>query len=394
MHGYRADRAFDGERPLPGGALVLLDGATIRGVQPAAAPAPDGCTVTDLPGATLLPGLVDTHVHLCGDGGPRALDQLPDLAAGRLGEIVTDALARQLRAGVTTVRDLGDRDWVVVDRPRRAADAPTVVASGPPLTSPRGHCWAMGGEVTGVPGLRRAVRERADRGADVVKVMVSGGLLTPCTDVTACQFSPEEVRAVVEEAHRVGLPVAAHAHALPAVEAALAAGVDGVEHCSCLTGSGARVPDDLPARLAAAGTAVCPTLGRLPGVEPPAHVQARMAASGTSYEDHLLTAAALHRGGVALLAGTDAGVGPPKPHGLVALAVAELVAACGVPAAEALAGATGRAADAIGLGHRTGRLRAGRDADLLAVDGDPLTDPACLQRPRLVVLRGREVLRG
>ena len=205
MRGYRAPRAFDGERFLPGGALVLVEGRSIVGVEPATAPAPDGCAVTDVPDGTLLPGLIDTHVHLCADGGPRALDQVPELDPAQLDAVITAAEQATLRAGVTTVRDLGDHHWTVLERAGRDGMRPTVVAAGPPLTSPGGHCWSMGGETSGVEALRRAVRERAERGAGVVKVMASGGVLTPGTDLTACQFALEELQALVDEAHRLGL---------------------------------------------------------------------------------------------------------------------------------------------------------------------------------------------
>ena len=391
MRGYRAPRAFDGERLLPDGALVLVEGRTIVGVEPATAPAPDGCAVTDVPDGTLLPGLIDTHVHLCGDAGPRALDQVPELDAAELDAVVTAAERATLRAGVTAVRDLGDHSWTVLERAGRDGERPTVVAAGPPITSPGGHCWSMGGETSGVEALRRAVSERAERGAGVVKVMASGGVLTPGTDLTACQFTLEELRALVDEAHRLGLPVTAHAHGLAAVERSVAAGVDGIEHCSCLTGSGIHLPPELGAALAAADVAVCPTVGFLPGVDPPPHVQARMAAVGATVEDHLPHVAALHRAGVTLLAGTDAGIGPTKPHGSVAHAVADLAGPCGVPLEEALTAATARAARACGLGDRTGRLTAGYDADLLVTDGDVTRDVTALQRPRVVLSRGREV---
>ena len=116
MRAYRADRAFDGTRALPGGVLVLVDEGRIAGVEPASAAAPDGCEVVQFPGATLLPGLIDTHVHLCGDSGLRALDQVPELSADELERVIATAEQQHLRAGVTAVRDLGDHRWAVLDR--------------------------------------------------------------------------------------------------------------------------------------------------------------------------------------------------------------------------------------------------------------------------------------
>src|SRR4030088_1396222 len=181
--GYRGDIAFDGEKAIRGGALVLVEDGVIIGVEPGFAPAPDGCEVTYVPGTTVLPGLIDTHSHLCGNSGPDALGRLPGLSPDELDEAVEAALAIQLASGVTAVRDLGDQQWAVADRHRNRPGGPTVLASGPPLTSAGGHCAAMGGAATGAGELRRAVRERADRGADLVKIMTSGGVMTPATDV-------------------------------------------------------------------------------------------------------------------------------------------------------------------------------------------------------------------
>jgi imidazolonepropionase-like amidohydrolase len=390
MEAYRADVAFDGERVMAGGALVLVRDGMIIGVEPASAAVPDGCPVTYLPGTTLLPGLIDAHSHLCGNDGPDALDRLPGLSAYEIDQTVEAALAAQLAAGVTAVRDLGDHRWAVVDRHRDRPAGPTVVAAGPPITSPGGHCAAMGGEAAGIEGLRAAVRERAERGADLVKIMTSGGVMTRGTDIRACQFSLEELRAVVDEAHRLGLPVTAHAHALTAVEQCVAAEVDGIEHCSFLTEQGMRTPPELAAAIAAAGIAVCPTLGHdmnaLASLPPALLALAERV--GVSLEQRLAQVGELHAAGVSFVSGVDSGINPVKRHGLLPSAVVELVAA-GVAPVTALASATGTAAQVCGVADRTGRLRAGLHADLLLVGGDPTTDITALRDTRVVVSRGR-----
>jgi imidazolonepropionase-like amidohydrolase len=392
----RAEWAFDGEQALPGGALVLIDGGRIVAVEPGSAPLPDGWPVAELPAATLLPGLVDAHVHLCGDGQDGALERLPGFGDAELDRVIAQALREQLAAGVTTVRDLGDRRWAVLGwRERLAAGTvgfpcPAIVASGPPITSPGGHCWHMGGEASGPVQLRQAVRERAERHADVVKVMASGGGTTPGTDMMTGQFTLEELRVVVEEAHALGLPVTAHAHGLPAVEQAVAAGADGIEHGTCLTPTGIQQPERLLAGLAARQTAVCLTPGWAPGMGPPPAVAALMARAGITPQAFRAAYGRLHRAGVRLLVGSDGGIGRAKPHGVLPEAVMTLAGA-GVPAAAALAAATSVAAQACGLGDRKGRLRVGYDADLLLVDGDALADVGALRHVRGVVLGGARV---
>jgi imidazolonepropionase-like amidohydrolase len=390
VHGYRAPRAFDGERALPDGALVLVGDGRIVAVDPASTPAPADCPVTELPGATLLPGLVDAHVHLCGDGGPHALDHFPELSDTELDAIVGRSMAEQLAGGVTAVRDLGDARWAVVDRHRDRDDGPTVVASGPPITSPEGHCAGMGGEAAGEQALRRAVRERAEHGADVVKIMTSGGLMTTSTDFLVDQFTLDELRVVVDEAHRLGLPVTAHAHGVPAVEKCLAAAVDGIEHGTCVTPDGIRMPPGLADAIAAAGIPVCPTFGRQNGIAPPPHVLEQLARAHMAWEDRYPQIAELHRAGVVLAGGIDAGINPAKPHGIAVESLVEL-GISGLSATEALAAGTSVAARVCGLGRRTGRLAPGLDADLLAVAGDPLADLTALRDVVLVVSRGREV---
>ncbi|WFF03766.1 amidohydrolase family protein [Micromonospora sp. WMMD964] len=391
-HAVRAERMFDGERLVDGGVLVLLDGGRIAEVRRGRAEAPEGWPVREEPHGTLLPGLVDAHVHLCFDAGPDALGRLADRAGTDLDAVVEASLRAHLTAGITTVRDLGDRrDAVLRWRARRVRDdLPTVVASGAPVTSIGGHCWSLGGEASGVDGVREAVRLRASAGADLVKIMASGGVFTPGTDTTRPQFTDLESAAAVNQAHDLGLPVTAHAHALSAVEQALRVGVDGIEHCTCVTAAGARVPDDLADRLAASGIAVCATLGTDPAVVTPPEVVAMAARAGLSAAALATGASTLHRAGVRLVAGSDAGLGPAKPHGILPETLVEYVA-CGIPATTALAAATSVGAEVCGLGRRKGRVRPGFEADLLVVDGDPTRDITVLRRPLAVYRAGDPV---
>ncbi|MGA5311138.1 amidohydrolase family protein [Micromonospora taraxaci] len=388
-HAVRAERVFDGERLVDGGVLVLLDGGRIADVRRGRAEAPEGWPVREAPDGTLLPGLVDAHVHLCADAGPDALGRLADRAETDLDAVVEASLRAHLTAGITTVRDLGDRrDAVLRWRDRGVRDdLPSVVAAGAPVTSIGGHCWALGGEASGVDGVREAVRLRAAAGADLVKIMASGGVFTPGTDTTRPQFTDQELAAALNQAHDVGLPVTAHAHALSAVEQALRVGVDGIEHCTCVTTTGARVPEELADRLAASGIAVCATLGTDPAVITPPEVVEMAARAGLSEAALRADTATLHRAGVRLVAGSDAGLGPAKPHGILPETLIEYVA-CGIPATAALTAATSVGAEVCGLGGRKGRVRPGFEADLLIVDGDPTSDITVLRRPLAVYRAG------
>jgi imidazolonepropionase-like amidohydrolase len=376
----RVARIFDGERLHREGGVVVTAGGRITGVR--LGDHPDGEELID---GTLLPGLIDCHVHLCADAGPAALDRLPTATAEQLSATIEASLRTHLRAGVTTVRDLGDIRGAVLSRRARL---PNVIASGAPLTTPDGHCWFLGGEVRGTAAVRDAVRRRAAEGAGVLKVMASGGVLTPGTDTAGVQFTDEELAAAVDEAHALGLPVTAHAHAHAAVWQALRAGVDGIEHCTCVTSSGARVDDELAAALAASRVAVCPTLGSDPAVTVPPEVLALAERAGLTQAILQDGVARLSRAGVRIVAGSDAGIGPAKPHGILPRTLAEYVDS-GLEPAAALATATVRAAEVCGVAERKGRIRPGLDADLLIVDGDPLADITALGRPTAVYLAGK-----
>src|SRR5688572_701210 len=213
----RATALFDGlSTSLLADPLVIVDGATIRAVDRVTEPPPDA-DVIDLEGATLLPGLVDTHVHLAFDASGDPVAGL----AGRDDEATVAAMVAAgrtaLLGGVTTLRDLGDRAYLSL-RLRGQDDLPTILAAGPPVTTPAGHCHFLGGGVEcEVGAVRAAVREHAERGVDVIKVMASGGTMTPGTLQERAQFTPDALGAIVDEAHRLGLPVTAHAHGTDAI---------------------------------------------------------------------------------------------------------------------------------------------------------------------------------
>jgi len=381
----RAGWLFDGiGSTLTPDPMVILDGGAIVAVDHGGS-APEGADVVDLAGATLLPGLVDTHVHLAFDASADPVGNL----ARQEDDVVLVAMAEAGRAalsgGVTTVRDLGDRGYLSLGL-RGEAGLPTIVAAGPPITTRGGHCHFLGG-VTGPDeqSIRAAVREHVERGCDVIKIMASGGALTPGTRPELAQFGPAGLRAAVDQAHRHGLPVTAHAHGTPAIIDALAAGVDGMEHVSFWTAEGVDHRPELIRAIADRRVVVGATLGivPVPGAVPPPAIASRT-------PDLIANMRRLYQAGAPIVAGTDAGIAPVKPHDVLRHAVPQL-RDLGMGPAEALRAITFVAAGVCGLGHRKGRLAPGFDADILAVDGDPFADPAALHRIRAVYARGAAV---
>lgn len=399
MFAWRAPHAFDGTRFLPGGATVLVEGKRIVGVEAFDFPVPDGCEVASYDG-TLLPGLVDAHVHLVADGSPGSLERAGSMTAEEVDAEIAKSLAAQAARGVTTVRDLGDRDYrTLAFRDRRSAGLPRIVAAGPPITVPAGHCHFLGSTAATPDELMRELAEHNERGVDVIKVMASGGFLTPGSDMFGAQYAAADLRILVEAAHAVGLQVLAHAHSINGIEVALAAGVDGIEHFSGITEHGPDVSDDLLARVAAAGTVVDPTMGfdrtllaMMP--PPPPQVAETFGRMGldmmTMFAKQQATVSRMREHGIRVVPGVDSGAMPLKPHGGAWIAVTDLLP-CGYSVDEALTAGTSGAADACGVGGVTGRLAAGYGADLLVADGDLARDPAGLGRPQAVLVRGSQV---
>jgi imidazolonepropionase-like amidohydrolase len=383
----RGARLFDGETMVTNDPVLLVDGGKIAATANGQPPA-DATDVIDLGDVTLLPGLIDTHVHLAFDASPDAVDRLTSSTDDELLARMRDAASATLAAGVTTVRDLGDRNYLAVDlRDELATDptqGPEILAAGPPITTRKGHCWFLGGEADGVEGMRAAVRSHAERGVDVVKVMASGGELTEGSHAHLSQYGLAELRAAVDEAHLAGLPVTAHAHAGQAIADAVAAGFDSIEHCSFMTEDGVEVLPEVVNQVARAGVAVSATLGIRSVMQPPPNIAARI-------QGFIAGLRQLSEAGVEIVCGTDAGIGPPKPHGILPDAVRMLVEHIGWPTTDALRAVTSVAAHVCRVGDRKGRLAPGFDADILAVAGDPLTDPAALLDVRAVFRAGQLV---
>jgi imidazolonepropionase-like amidohydrolase len=370
-----------GEAVIADGAVVLDAGAIawvgpLAGLPGAYAAHP----LTSHPGGTILPGLVETHAHLGSyANAPSAAASVP---AGRHEQarvaLSSVAIARQLASvGVTTVQSLGSRFFADVALRDAVADGlvagPRIVAAGPQLTTTAGHAWSTGGEVDSVTEIRRAVRDHHKAGVDLIKVMATGGFMTARTAPWHAQFTTEELRALVEEAHRLGKHTAAHAHGTEGIRRAVDAGIDYLAHASFIDRDGrTRFDPELADRIAARGIYV-------DTCSPPSWP----AVAGETTTPRALE---LYRHGVPLVTGHDIGAVLPASGYTFGLKQLE---ASGIPREEVLRAATSRAAAAVGLAGVTGVLAAGYAADLIVVDGDPLADLAALDRLREVVIGGR-----
>ena len=331
------------------------------------------------PGATLMPGMVETHAHL----GGFAYNAEPDVPDPEVHDSAWHALsavktARQLASmGVTTVQSLGARNFTdVAAREAIAtglAEGPRIVASGPQLTTTGGHSWPAGGEVDSITQIKHKVREHHKAGVDVIKVMATGGFGTSGSAPWNAQFTTEELTAIVEEAHRLGKHTAAHAHGTQGIRRAVEAGFDYIAHVSFVGEDGITAFDeDLADQTARQGTYVDLS-------SPPSYP----AVEGETATPH---AKALYDHGVKFVVGHDIGaVVPPSAY---VDGLAQMVAS-GLPVEEVLIAATSRGAAAVGLAGVTGVIEPGYAADILVVNGDPterIEDLASLEE---VIIGGR-----
>ena len=352
----------------------------------------------ELGNATVLPGLIDAHTHLTFD--PQFGYESLGISVPREALIGAKNARVTLEAGITTVRNVGADGYadVALRDAINAGDVtgPRMLASGPPLGITGGHCdnnllpaeyHAVGdGVADGVPQVQHKVRENVKYGADLIKVCATGGVLSKGDDPNASQYTLEEMKAIVADAHRLGRKVAAHAHGAQGVIWASEAGVDSVEH-------GHLMNDEAIAALKKNGTYLVPTLylidwQREHAAEAnlPSFLKPKMELVSQSAKTNARKAFAA---GVKIGMGTDAAV---YPHGLNAHELAVYVQ-LGMTPLQAIRTATINDADLLGWKDKVGTLEPGKWADIIAVDGDPLQDITTLQRVKFV-MKGGEVIKN
>ena len=394
VEGYRAARLVDGtDGPTREDAVVLYDGERIVGVA-RAAEAPSDARIVDLGDVTILPGLIDAHVHMIWDGAQAQPEEI------RRGESVPKGAIRAARhaadtlaCGTTTVRDVGCPGGVSFAL-RDAIDegivpGPRMLVAGAPIVMTGGHCHAMGIEVDGPVEARRAARQQLKEGADLIKLLATGGVYGLRHDEPwSPQLSLEEMRAAVEEVKNAGRVAAIHAEGQQGIANAIEAGADTIEHCNQLT-------PELAERMAARGIVMVPTLAWFFGVaeaEPGPTFPEEYVRKGRAMAESSARSIALAlEAGVKIAAGTDTGA-PLVPHNSVRKEL-ELLVRLGMAPVRALVAGTRSAAEALRLERQLGTVEPGKYADLIAVGGDPTREIDALYDLRLIVKGGTVVHR-
>jgi imidazolonepropionase-like amidohydrolase len=382
-----------------GETSILVQGERIARVQPGRMAAPAGATELELGTSTCLPGLIDSHVHLTDEYGPNTSNEQFRLNPSDYAIRSTVYARRTLLAGFTTVRNLGDGDdeSLALRNAINAGlvDGPRILTAGRPIGSTGGHADPTDGyrdDLRGDPGpdvgiingpddAWKAIRQHYKEGVDVIKIMPSGGVLDESGSADNAQLTEAELQALVAAAKDYGFAVAAHAHGAEAIRRAVLAGVDSIEHGTFMDAEDMRL-------MKQHGTWYVPTIiageyvaSKADSGWYPAQVAAKARLVGPQI---LKTAGAAYRAGVPIAFGTDAGV---YPHGENAKEFAYMVEA-GMPAAFALQAATRNASRLLRRAQDVGSVSAGKYADIIAVDGDPLADITRMQHVAFVMKGG------
>ena len=376
-------KIWDGHRLLEADSLVL-SGGQIRFVGDKS-DLPTNINPQSGAGLTAIPGLIDAHVHL--ELNPE--DKHPPLRTeSSVIPLMAQRAAEMANAGITTARDLGGGAWFELDLRDDIANGralgPRLLCAGQPITSPHGHCHFWGGEAQDLAAAQNVLERQVKRGTDLIKIMATGGRMTKGSEPTDAQFSQETLNALVATAHSHQLQVAAHCHGTEGIHRAAVAGVNTIEHCSWVGREGwaSDYQEDVARIILDNGVWVSPTVNK--------GWQRMLDGSTGSVLKRVRSAYQKMLGlGIPMIASTDAGIPgvfhADLPHALVVFSkIAELTAE------QTLKTATSDAARGLGIDHVTGSLELGKAADVLILDGNPLTDLTAVTRPYRVYCQGRQ----
>jgi imidazolonepropionase-like amidohydrolase len=378
-------------------AIVIIEDARIAAVGPATqVQLPPGQVILDVGDRTVMPGLIDAHVHILSTGSAISGQESRAMTDYQVLLVGARNAQRALQSGLTTVRDCGDRRYlslVLRDFINTGGIAgPRVVCSGPVLTSTAGHLWWDGIECDTVDELRRGVRTLVRHGVDCIKLMGTGGNATPGSNPEASQYEAAGFMAVAADAHRMGKKVAVHVHGVEGTRMAVDAGIDTLEHVPFRANGGIaydeRLVDDIVRQALIVSLAMPATWYRLRAED----MREARSHPGHLWEARYETIRRMHAAGVKLVVSSDTGSTGTRIDEL-ALLMEFLVKGLQLPAADVLRGATGLAAEAVGMTDDIGTLAPGKLADIVVVDGDPLQDISAVQRMHTVVKGGELLVR-
>lgn len=353
---------------------------------------------TDAGDAYVMPGMIDAHLHLCFDSSANPVTALEQESSGMSLLRMAAAARTELESGVTTVRDCGAKGLGILDLKLAAesglADSPDIIACGPPITITGGHCHFLGMEADSFHDVQKAVRLLCKHPVDFIKVMVSGGNMTPGSNSLINQYEKGILEMIAYEAHSRGKLVAGHIHTAAGIANAVDAGFDTIEHCSFKDPAGKQgisYSRELAARIAEKKISVCPAFGKayLLPPEEGAPLPERISEWRQFQDSRFETTRAMYEEGVNIIAGTDAGCKYSYFHEFH-LTLKILHEKVGMSLEDVLLSATSRAAQAIHA-PSGGMVKAGQKADLLFTDGNPLQDLGALGRVVHVMKNGKLV---
>ena len=368
---------------------VVIAGGRIKSVGAGAASAD---TVVDATGKHLVPGLIDCHVHLFMNAEPTAIEDFMQADdATKLGWARANCESL-VRSGVTTIREIAAPNALMArllqDRDTQSLPAPRILPAFSNITTYGGHGHFLGVEAESMDDLRRAARDQIQSGARFVKIMASGGVMTPTSDPTSVQYSSDQLRAVVKEAAAAGVPCAAHAHSIEAIRNSIEAGITSIEHGTFVDGPTAEL-------MARAGTWLVPTVATLyfvgnniahPAL--PDWAREKVEALRPVFYKHVDAALAA---GVRIAAGSDMGIQFVKHTGETLAREVTVYVERGMSPSMALASATSQASEMLGIADEVGTIEPGKIADLVLVTDDPADDLMALSRPETVWQSGRVI---